>query len=234
MLNPNRPVLAISDLQIPFENEKALKFCAHIKKHFKVPDENVLSVGDECDIYFGGQWPKNPDGDYSAVNEIKVAREKLKEWGAIFPFMKLAVSNHGMRWVRKAIAAEIPSQILRAYEDIFDMPPGWKWQDEWRFNNLKYPFRMVHGTGYSGMNGHRNAAMDSKCSTLIGHLHSHAGIAHIHCKGMEQRIWGFNCGSLIDKQAYAFEYDKQNRVEPILGAGVIIDSGKTPIFIPLE
>lgn len=233
-MDKDRPFLVISDLQIPFEHEKALQFCTYLKKHFNVPNENVLNVGDETDCYHGGQWPKNPDGSFSAVGELNIAKEKLKHWFAEFPLMKLAISNHGMRWVRKASAAEIPSQLLRSYAEIFEMPDGWQWKNEWLFKDLKYPFRMIHGTEYSGKDGARNAAMDAKISTVIGHIHAHAGIAHIKSLGMEQRIFGMNVGCMIDVDQYAFEYEKRNRVKPTLGCGVIFNSGKTPIFLPFE
>lgn len=233
-MDAKRPILVVPDLQIPFEHKDALAFCKYLKTHFSIPSENVLCVGDELDCYHGGKWPKDADGKYSATGEIAVAREKLKEWAQIFPEMKLAISNHGLRWVKKATAAEIPSQILRSYEQIFDMPKRWKWQYEWLFNKLKYPFRMIHGMEYAGKDGARNAAMDAKISTVIGHIHCHAGVSHMKMLGMPQRIFGFNVGSLIDVEQYAFEYEKRNRAKPCLGAGVILDSGKTPVWMPLD
>ncbi len=233
MIKEDRPILIISDIQIPFENEKALAFCKYLRNHYKIPDENILNVGDETDNYHGGQWPKNPDGTLSAHGELAITREKIKEWGAAFPEMKLCISNHGLRWVRKAAAAEIPSQMLQAYEKIFNMPDRWKWQYEWRFETLKHPFRMIHGMGYSGNLGHRNAAMDSKMSTAIGHLHSHAGVNYIQNNGMKNYIWGMNVGCLIDTTQYAFEYDKQNRVQPMLGCGVVFNQGSMAVWIPL-
>lgn len=233
-MNVDRPILVISDLQIPFEHNKALEFCIYLKRHFNVPSENVLNVGDEIDALHGGAWPKNPDGSLSAVGEIAQARNTIKEWGAHFPLMKLCISNHGLRWIRKATAAEIPSQLLRSYEQIFEMPEGWKWQQEWRFMNLKHPFRMIHGMGYSGIMGHRNAAIDAGISTVIGHLHANAGINQIKPNGLDRRIWGMNVGCLIDIEAYAFEYEKYNRIKPCLGAGIIFNEGKTPVWMPLE
>jgi len=234
MIDVTRPLLVISDTQIPFENPRALDFCKYLRTHFKIPDENILNVGDETDCYHGGQWPKNPDGTLSAMGELAIAREKIKEWAAAFPHMKLAVSNHGLRWLKKAAAAEIPSQLMLAYEKVFEFPSTWKWKQEWRFMELKHPFRMIHGMGYSGVMGHRNAAMDAKMSTVIGHLHSHAGINFIQNNGMADRIWGMNVGCLIDTDAYAFEYDKANRVKPVLSCGIIHDQGKHPSLITLD
>lgn len=231
-MDASKPILVIPDLQIPFENEKALSFCASLKRHYGVPDENVLNVGDETDGYHGGSWPKDPNGTLTPRGEIAVAREKLKEWAGVFPEMKLAISNHGLRWMRKASGAEIPSEVIRNYEEIFQMPSGWKWKEEWKFSDLKTPFRMVHGQGYSGVNGHRNAAIDAGISTIIGHLHASGAVSYINTMGGKQ-IWAVNAGCLIDVDAYAFEYGKYSRNKPVLGATVICDSGRIPIWIPL-
>lgn len=224
----------IPDLQIPYENEKALTFCAYLKKHYKIPDSNILNVGDEVDAMHGGLYDKDPNAEDSAVHEIKIAREKIKEWAAVFPEMKLCISNHGLRWLKKATLAQIPSMLMRRYEDVFEMPKGWKWQEEWRFENLKHPFRMIHGMGYSGRNGHHNAVVDSGMSTCLGHLHSHAGINYIKTMGQKQMLWGMNVGCLIDEDAVAFKYGKYNRQKPCLSAGLIFNQGSTPVLMPLN
>lgn len=232
-MDKSRPILLISDLQIPFEAEKALEFCAYLKRHYRIPNENVLNVGDELDCYHGGRWPKDPNGRFSATGELAQAKETLKAWYRAFPEMKLAISNHGLRWVKKASEAEIPAQLMRAYRDIIEAPSGWQWKDEWRFTGLKHPFRMIHGMGYSGMNGHRMAALDAGMSTAIGHLHSHAGIVHLRTLG-GMKIWGFNTGSLIDPSQYAFSYGRENRMQPCIGAGVIFDQGSVPVWHPYD
>lgn len=232
-MNAKKPFLVISDLQIPFEHPKALQFCSYLKKHYGIPDENVLNVGDESDQYHGGAWDKDPDEPLSPVHEIQITRDRFKEWANIFPVMKLAISNHGLRWVRKATGAQIPTQLIRSYQQIFETPPGWVWREEWRFSQLKHPFRMIHGMGYSGMNGHRNAVIDSGISTVIGHLHSFAAVSHIKMLGAD-RLWGMNVGALIQPDAIAFKYGKYNRPQPTLGAGLIFNEGAAPVWIPLE
>lgn len=223
--------LVISDLQIPFEHERALEFCFSLKRHYKIPDENVLNVGDELDLYHGSHFQKDPDAGHTPTSELRIAREKLKEWARLFPKMKICISNHGIRWVKKAIQAEIPTQLLRGYKDIYEIPESWEYKEEWVFKE-KHPFRMIHGMGYSGQAGHRTAALDGGISTVMGHLHSHAGICHI--KTSHQKIWGFNTGSLIDADAYAFNYGRDSRFKPCIGAGLIFGDGSTPIWVPLE
>lgn len=231
-MDKSRPILVISDLQIPFENKKALEFCRHLARHYRIPTENVVNVGDEIDNFHGSAYPKDPDADLSIVNEFEIARERIKAWAGAFPQMRVCISNHGIRWLKRAIDAQIPTQLLRAYTEVFKIPPGWQYRDEWRFNSLKFPFRAIHGMGYSGVAGHRNAALDGQISTVIGHLHSHAGISWIQTAG-GARMWAANAGCLIDPEAFAFKYEKYNRVRPQLGCVVVIDQGRTPIFHPL-
>lgn len=192
----------------------------------------MSNVGDEADQYFASKYPKDPDAPLSPSTEILETRGHIREWAAAFPFMKLCISNHGLRWTRRAFDAGIPSEALRPYKELLGAPDGWKWKEVWKFTGWKHHWMMMHGMGYSGVNGHRNAAIDNGMSTVIGHLHANAGIAHIATA--TQRIWGFNVGCLIDVGAYAFHYGKECRNKPILGVGVILDGGSTPIFIPFE
>lgn len=223
--------LIISDLQIPFEAKNALAFCIYLKRHYKIPDENVYCVGDEVDQYFGSQYKKDPNALLNPLSEIQITIEKMRKWYKAFPKMKLAISNHGMRWAKKASDAEIPSQMVRAYQEVIQAPKGWVWRSEWVVKGI-HPFRVIHGLGYSGHQGHRTAAIDSGMSTVIGHLHSNAGISVIRTSKMA--IWGMNSGCLIDLDSFAFSYGQDSRFKPCLGTSVVLDGGKTPIWIPYE
>jgi hypothetical protein len=220
-----------SDLQIPYEAPKALEFCLYVKKFFKIPDENCLNLGDEIDSFHGGGYPKGADYDTTPKQELDIARDKLKLWYDAFPKMRVCISNHGLRWVRKAYHAEIPSQLIRDYKEIINAPRYWHWADKWIIKT-KHPFAITHGMGYSGKDGHRNAAIDFGMSTAIGHLHANAGISYIRTE--TQKIWAFNTGCLIDVNSFAFKYGQYNRLKPALGIGVVINNGSTPIWIPYE
>ena len=223
--------LFISDTQIPFEAHNSLAFCRSVVKEFKIPLENIYHVGDETDHYFGSQYTKSINGNLTALAELDITREKLKEWYTTFPMMKLAISNHGMRWAKKAFDAEIPSQMIVPYQKLIEAPKTWVWREKWDIL-AKHPMQMIHGMGYSGQNGHRTAAIDAGVSLVMGHLHSSAGISYI--KTNNQRFWAFNVGCLIDETAFAFEYGKYSRNKPVLGVGVVVDDGLTPIFVPYE
>lgn len=222
--------LFLPDLQIPYEAEHALKFCKRVQAEFKIPEENIYNVGDELDLYWGSTHKKDPDADMTPRQELRESRKKIAQWIKAFPIMKLAISNHGLRWLRKAFEADIPSEILRSYRSIIDAPKSWIWKERWNIQASRARIAMIHGMGYSGQNGHRNAAMDLGCNVVHGHLHSHAGISYINTDGRE--IYGFNVGCLIDTSSFAFKYGKYNRSKPVLGCGVVINGGTTPIFIP--
>lgn len=223
--------LIISDLQIPFEAEHALKFCAYLKRHYKITDENVYNVGDEIDAMHGGMYPKDPNGHHTPNSEIQAARDKIQEWGAVFPKMRLAISNHGVRWLKKATAAEIPSQLLRSYEEMFHMPEGWHWRESWLVNARK-PFQIKHGVDLGGKTPYRIQAELGGLSCAFGHLHSSPGICHV--RTMDKNIWAMNTGCLIDVEAYAFKYDKDHKFKPGLGCGVVLNDGRMPIWVPYE
>lgn len=223
--------LVISDLQIPFEHENALEFCIKLQRHFKIPKENILCVGDEIDEHFAGMYKKSPDTHLSATEELVASIKKLKLWYRYFPTMRLCISNHGTRWLRRALDAEIPSILLRRYEDMIEAPPSWKWQKYWRID-AKYPFLMEHGDDWGGQMPHVAAALHNGISTVIGHHHTKAGIQHLVTTGHKRGIWGLVTGSLIDFESFAFEYGRNNKLKPVIGASVIVDSGQTPIFIP--
>lgn len=222
--------LVISDLQIPFEHPDALAFCKYIKKHYSISDENIICAGDEVDHYYGSLYKKDPNATVTANQEIAQTKDTLKRWYSAFPLMKVANSNHQQRWMKKFTDAEIPSQLMRSYQELIEAPPGWKWADKWRIKT-KHPFIVEHGTSYSGVSGHRTAAILNGCSTVIGHLHSFAGIDHIKTQGQE--IWAANSGCLIDTQAFAFHYNKNDRFQPTVGTLVVVDNGRWPMWIPI-
>jgi len=227
-----RRALFISDTQIPFEAPGALPFVRSVCRDFKIPKNAIFHVGDEVDHYFGGGWDKDPDASHTPESEIREARQKLKAWYKAFPEMRLAVSNHGIRWAKKASLAGIPSQMMKAYQEILGAPKGWIWKDHWNIKMDKRTVHMFHGMGYSGPTAYRQACIDKGVSVVFGHLHSTAGISHVATDNGAR--WGMCVGSLIDPKAYAFNYAKQAKFKPWIGVGVVVDGGLTPILIPYE
>ena len=223
--------LVISDLQIPFDAPSSLKFTRLVQSHFKIPRDHVICVGDEVDQYWGGQWLKSPDARHTPNDELDETRDRLKEWYAAYPKLRLFVSNHGIRWAKKAFEAQIPSQLIKPWREVIGAPAGWQWRHRWDIDTA-HPWSVIHGMGYSGVNGHRNAALDLGRSVAIGHLHGFGGVARVTTE--TQTLWGMNVGCLVEPDAYAFEYGRYSRNKPTLGLGVVLNDGKIPLFVPYE
>jgi hypothetical protein len=215
-------VLAIPDLQYPFAHPDHLEFLKAVKKKFK--PTHVVCLGDEVDFHALSQHDHDPDG-YSPGHELDKALEDMKRLYDVFPKVMAVTSNHTERPLRRAFKFGIPRAFLRSYHEFLKAPKGWEWRDQWKVDNVRY----LHGEGWSGRNGAINAAENAATSTVIGHLHSHAGIQY--SANSERLIFGFNVGCLIDYKAYAFAYGKFCKNKPILGAG-IIENG-VPQFIPM-
>lgn len=224
--------LFISDTQIPFEVADALPFLKSVVKEFRIEKDAIFHVGDEIDCYHASFHDKDPDALHSPASEIAHTYDRLKAWYKTFPELKLAISNHGLRWAKKASKAGIPKDVLKGYRDILKAPAGWRWQSSWLIKMQREPVYMFHGMGYSGVHAYRQAAIDKGMNVVFGHLHSNPGISHI--VNDPRSRWGMVVGSLIDHKAYAFNYAKDHRFQPWLGVGVVIDGGITPLLIPYE
>lgn len=215
-------VLAISDLQAPFQHRDTLDFLDWVKRKYK-PD-TVVCVGDEVDHHAISDYDSDPDG-YSAGEELNKALVFMHDLYSMFPDVMACTSNHTDRPFRKAFAAGIPRRYLKEYHEFLEAPKGWEWRYQWEVDGVTYE----HGEGFSGQKAALNCAMKNDTPTVIGHVHSHAGI--LYEANAKRLLYGFNVGCLIDVHAYAFRYGKNLRNKPILGVG-IIDKG-IPKYIPM-
>lgn len=114
---------------------------------------------------------------------------------------------------------------MKSVNEVYGAPPGWEWREKWIHNEVAFE----HGELVSGPLGALNAAIQNQMPTVIGHLHSNAGV--IHRASETSSLWGLNTGCLIDVQHYCFQYGKLIRVKPSLGCGVIKNS--IPYFVPM-
>jgi len=225
--------LIISDLQIPFEHERALTFCRNLAIEYNVPPENIYNVGDEVDFHAFSRWPIDADATYTPVGELAACRERLAAWYGYFPEMKLCLSNHGQRILKKAAGIQLPSQLLRTHAEILAAPPTWRWANTWQVKASRHPFQVVHGhEGGQSVTAQRTRSLLVGRSTVWGHMHASPGVHPAQTSG--QAVWGCCAGSLIDRDAYAFHYNKGDTFRPWVGCAVIKDGGRVPILEPLE
>jgi len=217
-------VLVIPDYQTPFEHEDAIEFLKLVKKTHN-PDV-VVQIGDLLDQHYYSKYgpsSKATDGKEEIKQAVINLRAGLYK---LFPEVSVCWGNHDLRISTKASAAGLDSSLLRTYEEIIQSPKGWHFSDKWEIDGVIYE----HGIGRSGYQGALKAAQANMQSTVIGHLHSCAGILWYGNK--KNLIFGFNVGALVDDNKYAFEYARFSSQKSILGCGLVIDG--TPVFIPMR
>lgn len=218
-------VLAVSDLQIPFEHPDALAFCRALAKKEK-PDM-VIQMGDLIDVHNPSDYESDPDG-LSPGDELKASRASLQNWYKSFPKLTVLLGNHDLRYHKAAFKARIPKDVLKSMSDILQSPKGWQFVEEIVVDDIIY----VHGDASSGVsaNSSLELAKNSMQSVCHGHYHINAGIQYYANK--RHLLFSFNTGCLIDKKAYAFNYGKKLVKKPILGVGIIEDG--VPKFVPMK
>lgn len=215
-------VLAIPDLHLPFQHKDTLKFLKAVKTKYK--PNAIVFLGDEMDGHAISMHDSDPDGR-SAGDELELAKKELKKFYKLFPKAKICTSNHGSLPYRRAYKFGLPKAFLKSYSEFLEAPKGWVWADEHEIDGVIYE----HGESFSGQQGAIKSANANMQSTVIGHIHSHAGIQF--SANQKHLIFGFNVGCLIDNSAYAFAYGKKFKSKPILGCGIIVAG--IPTFIPM-
>ena len=215
-------VLHIGDLHLPFTHPKYLAFCKKVYKKYKC--NKVVFAGDIIDHHAMSYHESDPDG-YSAGNELKMTQKLIKPWVKAFPKAKVTIGNHDAITKRKAKTFGIPLAYIRSHKEVYNTPK-WEWELQFIIDDVLY----IHGKGH-GKNAALNTAMAERMSVAQGHAHSYAGVQFT--TSTKDRLFGLNSGCGINIDEYAFAYQKNFSVRPVLGCGVVIN-GIQPIFVPME
>lgn len=217
--------LVIGDTHIPFEIDGYLEFCKRIEKTLHC--QRVVHIGDLVDNNAISYHEHDPNGR-SPADEMAEADEHLKDWFKAFPRLYLTKGNHDRLVDRKGKTEGLPSRCFRHFRDIWNLPSGWIDNFSFIFEDVLY----THG-GSTGRYAHVQHAIDNRMSTVIGHLHSVAGVEYI--ANERDIIFGMCVGCGIDRKKYAFQYGKDFRRKPILGCGVvsITKYGQNATFYPM-
>lgn len=218
-------VLAISDLQVPFQHEDAYTFLKAVAYGYQ--PTQVICIGDEVDFHALSDYDPDPDG-FSAGHELQRAIDKLAPLYEMFPAVKSCISNHTMRPFRRAYKFGIPRALMRDYGEFLQAPKGWEWKNYHIIDGVRYEHGHELGGG-QGKTCTANAPLKNGRSTVFGHFHANAGIHYTATP--EHLLFGFNVGCLIDYKSYAFAYAHGMKSKPVLGCG-IVDEG-IPTFIPM-
>lgn len=218
-------VLVISDTHAPFNHHHTLDFLRDTYRKYKC--NKVVHIGDELDFH-ALSFHVNEHDSMGAKEEFKEGLKFMKQLYKLFPNVDVCISNHTSIPYRRANEISLPYKIfMKSYAEWMEAPNGWHWAEHHEIDRVLY----IHGMGYSGKNGAINAVIDNHMSTVIGHLHSFAGVQWI--ANSIQKSFGMNVGCLVDKDSYAMRYGKHFRHKPVIGCGVVF-GGVDAKFEPMQ
>ena len=222
----DKTVLVIADTHIPFEHRGYLAFCKRIEKAYKCSE--VVHIGDLVDNHAISYHEHDPDG-WSPSQEMAETDKKLKKWFKAFPKVKLCRGNHDILVDRKGKTVGLPKRCFQSFREIWSLPDGWQDDFEFVIGDVLYKH-----SGANGKYGHVTTASNTRMNTVIGHLHSVAGVEYTASE--RDIIFGMCVGCGVDRSAYAFAYGKAFPRKPILSCGVVNYSkrGTSAIVIPME
>ena len=228
-------IVVISDLQVPFHDERAVRNVAAFIRKWK-PDD-VLCVGDEIDFQTISRWSSGRDEWSGTIGRDRdVAQSVLYELG----INHIVRSNHTDR-LYKSLSSRLPGLIGL---------PELEYENFMGFKNLGIKFHrkpyeispdwiMVHGDEQAinhnaGLTALGAARRHGK-SVVCGHTHRLGVSAFSEASGgqLGRVLRGLEVGHLMDeKQAYytrgTFNWQK--------GFGLLyIDrKGVTPVAVPID
>lgn len=226
-----RRVLLIPDTHIPYHHVDAFRFVRAIWRKFVAPYKGLaVHLGDENDKHALSFHDSDPDLD-SAGKELKMAKKSIhcrRGLHETFPRLHLLESNHGSLHYRKAKAHGIPIAYIRTLQEILETP-RWLWHHEILLKTHLGEVYLCHGkvARYNAM------AKDVGCSAIQGHFHGKFEVTwYQSAKGDRFNMF---CGALINWEALAFAYARNNLPKPILGAGILDERGYPwPIKMDLD
>lgn len=217
-----KTILVISDQHIPYQHKDMLKFLAAIKKKYK--PQLVVNIGDSVDFHNISFHDSDPDL-LGAGDELRKARQTIKQLEKLFPEMIILGSNHGDLPIRRAVNAGLPRELFKNYNDIYGVGPKWKFVDDLMLSDKGKLYYFNHGISKNGL---KLATQRGVC-TISGHYHTEFRIDY--ASNPRDLLWSMQTGCLIDNKSLAFAYDKLNLTRPIIGTGIIIDGA--PKLLPM-
>ena len=206
-------VLTIGDLHLPAARPKYLEFCKDIKKEWDC--EETVFIGDIVDWHSISTWTKEPSLP-GPKDEYELAKSLVKVWYDVFPNAKICIGNHDERPARLAKTVNIPEFMLVSYSKLWNTPK-WEWDFSFEIDDVHYR----HGTNCGGIHPAWNLMNKIKCSVVIGHTHSKAGIKWSVNKF--RRFFAVDVGCGISESAWQFAYGRDLVERPICSCAVIVD-----------
>jgi hypothetical protein len=231
-------IVIISDLQIPFEDKRAVDAVASFIDEYK-PDD-VISVGDESDLAPISRYSLNTRSMYDG--DLGKERDRVVEVLGMLQVRHITRSNHLDRWFQAL--SRVP-----AFESI----PEMKLQTFYKFDQLGITYHqdpwspapgwlLMHGdegsmSSVAGQTALNLAIKRAGKSVVCGHSHRQGLLNHTYTYLGDKKptvLTGFEVGTLADFQSPGMRYAKFKNWQQ--GFGLMYVEGKTvtPVPVPIQ
>lgn len=228
--------VVISDLQIPFEDRKAVDAVAEFIEDYK-PD-SVISVGDESDLAPLSRFSLGTRGMYQG--DLGAERDRVVDVLGMLQVQHITRSNHLDRWF--AALSRVPA---------FETVPEMKLETFYKFEQLgvtyhKDPWSPAKNTLL--MHGDEGAMSSKAGQTALGlalRTNTNVVCGHTHRQGISsttftwlgnkqpRTVFGFEVGTLADFNSPGMRYAKMKNWQA--GFGILYEEGNnvTPVAVPI-
>ena len=226
-------VWLISDLQVPFHDQRAVDAVAQCITDLKHGDDIVVTVGDEIDLPQISRWQQGGAGEWERT--IGRDRDLTVEILANLRVDHMVRSNHTDR-LFKSLTDRLPGLLglpeleltnflrlpelgIEYHEEAFKVAPGWL---------------VMHGdeAGVSMVPGQTAWGLTQKTGMSVACGHTHRAGIRPHTQGVNGKVtrtlYGMEVGNLMDmkqakyakthnwQQAFGILYVDGNKVSPNL------------------
>lgn len=215
-------VLVIGDTHFPAVHPGYRSFCEDLADRFSC--NKFVHIGDVVDYHAISRHEKQPEAD-APLTEYEAALREIRKWEKSFPILSITEGNHDIRPVRMAASVNIPERFVRGYAELYKTKK-WKWSPYLQIDGVYY----FHGTGVSGKFPAMMTMEKMLMSTVMGHVHSAAGINWR--ANPERRLFGMSVGCGVDDRHIAFKYGEHLKVRSVLAAGVVLDGTPMHFIMP--
>jgi len=229
--------VVISDLQIPFEDRKAVDAVAQFIDDYK-PD-SVISVGDESDLAPLSRYSLGTRGMYEG--NLGAERDRVVDVLGMLKVQHITRSNHLDRWF--AALSRVPA---------FETVPEMRLETFYKFEQLGVTYHkdpwapakgwlLLHGdegamSQVGGQTALNLGIKRTNTSIVCGHSHRQGIISHTFTWLGDKKpktITGFEVGTLADFNSPGMRYAKMKNWQQ--GFGLMYEDGNnvTPVAIPI-
>lgn len=223
-------VLAIPDTHCPCMRDDFVEFLQEVDYEYGCT--RYVHLGDLVD-WHALSFHETEHGLESAQEEYRKAKEQVHKLSKAFPNVDWLIGNHDCLPMRKAATVGIGAELMRSYEEVWELPFGWEVHPRYHkleIDGVLYQHGDQEKGGQSCIPAVKNA--ESNFQSLVqGHWHTTAGVQWF--QNHKHLVFGMQPGTGIVSQHPAMAYAAKNAKKPFNGCGVVSD-GFYPTVIPMD